>query len=447
MAYGSQTSPTTFGSGGGTYPVYSVGGAGGGAAQINVGGVLQVDGRISANGGSGSGTGGGGGAGGSIWLTSGMLIGSGSITANGGNGAGSIGGGGGGGRIAIYPAANLFGGAISADGGSGASSGERNCLPSAHRPEWPAHSGQRRKRRNQHPGAIREHRGLDRAQWSQRVSLQFGKLCQFDHEFQRLADSLQLFFSAPAYPVNFSFSGNATIPSGCGIFTDVMGYPGGQGSGAGRNSSSLSTYPCSGAGHGGYGANSTGNYAVGGNIYDLVSSPTGYGSGGGNYSPYSFGGSGGGAVRLTVTGTLQMDGTISANGVNGSGTGGGGGSGGSIWLTVGTLSGAGAITAKGGNGVDSVGGGGGGGIIYISCNNNFFAGNASAFGGGGAGWGGAGTVLIQPYGQNGQLVLDNGGHPGNQRAATTREHPRRFDPAQRRHRADIRPGGPSAICW
>ena len=93
-------------------------------------------------------------------------------------------------------------------------------------------------------------------------------------------------------------------------------------------------------------------------------------------------------------------------------SGGGGGSGGSIWLTVGTLSGSGSITANGGSGVDSVGGGGGGGRIYISCNNNSFAGTVSACGGGGANWGGAGTVFIKPTAQNGQLILDNGGHAG-----------------------------------
>jgi hypothetical protein len=219
-------------------------------------------------------------------------------------------------------------------------------------------------------------------------------------------------YNSPPNTVNFSFSGNATIQAGSGIITDAAGYSGGQGSGAGQYYYYNSTYPCSGAGHGGHGANSTGNYAAGGNTYDYMMSPTDYGSGGGNYSPYSFGGAGGGAIRLTVTGTLQMDGTISANGGNGSGLGGGGGSGGSIWLAVGTLSGAGSITANGGGGADAIGGGGGGGIIYIPCNNNFFAGNASAYGGGGANWGGAGTVYLKPSGQNGQFILDNGGHVG-----------------------------------
>jgi hypothetical protein len=413
MTYGSQTSPTTYGSGGGMFPPYSVGGAGGGAIRLNVIGILQVDGRISANGGNGSGTGGGGGAGGSIWLTSGILTGSGSITVNGGNGVDSIGGGGGGGRIAIYPAANLFGGAISAYGGGGANWGGAGTV-------FLQPTGQNGQLILDNGGNIGTNTLVQSASSADLIlrngaigsasgSVSFANLLMSSNAW---LTAYRYYYGSPANTVYFSFSGNATIQAGSGILTDAAGYPGGQGSGAGQYYSSLSTYPCSGAGHGGRGASSTGNYAAGGNIYDYMTSPTGYGSGGGAYSPYSFGGSGGGAIHLTVTGTLQMDGTISANGGNGSGTGGGGGSGGSIWLAVGTLSGAGSITANGGSGADSIGGGGGGGIIYIPCNNNFFTGNALAYGGGGANWGGAGTVLIQPYGQNGQLILDNGGHPG-----------------------------------
>jgi len=410
-AYGSQTSPTTFGSGGGTYPAYSVGGTGGGAIQLNVSGILQVDGRLSANGGNGSGTGGGGGSGGSVWLTTGTLIGSGSIMANGGNGVDSVGGGGGGGRIAIYPAANLFDGTISAYGGGGANWGGAGTVllqPAGQNGQLILDNG----------GNVGTNTPVQSAS-SADLILRSGAIGSASSpvSFANLLLSSNAWlvpnfgYSLPASTVNFSFSGNATIQAGGGIIADIAGYPAGSGSGYGR-SYSLSNYPCSGAGHGGYGANSTGNYALGGNTYDYMTLPTSYGSGGGNYYTYSFGGSGGGAIRLTVTGTLQVDGAISAGGGNGSGTGGGGGSGGSIWLTTGTLSGAGSITANGGSGADSVGGGGGGGIVFISCNYNSFAGAAAAYGGGGANWGGAGTVYIQTYGQNGQLVLDNGGHSG-----------------------------------
>ncbi len=413
LAYGSQTSPTTYGSGGGTYSTYSIGGTGGGIIRLNVTGNLQVDGRISANGGNGSGTGGGGGAGGSIWVMSGILAGSGSITANGGNGVDSIGGGGGGGRIAIYPAATLFGGTISAYGGGGANWGGAGTVflqPTGQNGQLILDNGG-------HSGTntlVQSASSADLILRNEAIgaassSVSFANLLMSSNAW---LTAYRYSYGSPANTVYFSFSGNATIQAGSGILTDAAGYSGGQGSGAGQYYYNNNTYLGGGAGHGGHGASSFGNYAAGGNTYDYPTSPTGYGSGGGNYSPYSFGGSGGGAIQLTVTGTLQMDGTISANGGNGFGSGGGGGAGGSIWLAVGTLSGSGSITANGGSGADSVGGGGGGGIVYVSCNNNFFTGNASAYGGGGANWGGAGTVLIKPYGQNGQFILDNGGHSG-----------------------------------
>jgi hypothetical protein len=73
-----------------------VGGAGGGALQISCGGVMSIDGAISAGGGgglAGSGTeemaGGGGGSGGGILLEAVAFTGSGLVAANGGGGAGA----------------------------------------------------------------------------------------------------------------------------------------------------------------------------------------------------------------------------------------------------------------------------------------------------------------------------------------------------------------------
>ena len=77
---------------------------------------------------------------------------------------------------------------------------------------------------------------------------------------------------------------SATIQAGGGIVTDAAGYAAGLGSGAGQNYNNKSTYLCSGAGHGGYGANSTGNYATGGFAYDSTISPINLGSGGGTFS-------------------------------------------------------------------------------------------------------------------------------------------------------------------
>ena len=99
-------------------------------------------------------------------------------------------------------------------------------------------------------------------------------------------------------------------------------------------------------------------------------------------------------MALTVAGTLQVDGQLTANGMN-IGSNGGGGAGGSLYLTVGTLTGAGTITANGGSGdVCGGGGGGAGGRIAITCGTNAFAGILTAQGGNGwnGNWGGAGTI-------------------------------------------------------
>ena len=128
---------------------------------------------------------------------------------------------------------------------------------------------------------------------------------------------------------------------------------------------------------------------------------------------YATGGAGGGAIRLTVTGVLQVDGRISARGTAGSSPSAGGGSGGSIYLTVGTLAGSGVISANGGAG-NALGGGGGGGRIAITYTSaNAFSGLMSAYGGGGYAWGGAGTIYTKANSQStGLVMVDNGGQAG-----------------------------------
>jgi len=103
--YGDSQSPSLLGAGGAGGDHYGdVAGNGGGRIRLEIAGALNIEGNLSADGGTvttyGS-WGAGGGAGGSIDLHASTLSGSGSIHADGGDGL-RPGGGGGGGRIAIY---------------------------------------------------------------------------------------------------------------------------------------------------------------------------------------------------------------------------------------------------------------------------------------------------------------------------------------------------------
>jgi hypothetical protein len=421
--YDSTTLPTQMGSGGGSESLYAVGGAGGGGLEITVTGVLENDGLISANGGNGYGLGGGGGAGGSIQLKAATLSGGGAILANGGNGVASTGGGGAGGCIAVYPTANLFAGTIAAYGGAGVAWGGAGTVYI--QPGSPAV-----------PQLILDNAGNYGAATPIQAVSSYGAIVLrngavgFQESAPQTCASLSISSNAwlTALPgsgvilpngegspglVSMTITGSVTIQAGGGIVTDSVGSPAGSGTGAGHYAYDIPDYPCSGGGYGGYGGGSALNAALGGLAYKGTASPAILGSGGGSDSPYSLGGAGGGSVRLTINGTLDDEGMISANGGNGSGLGGGGGSGGSVWLTLGTLIGGGAIQANGGSGVDSVGGGGGGGRISLTFSNDAFTGPITAYGGSGANWGGAGTVYIktnsQPYAW---VIMDNGGHRG-----------------------------------
>jgi len=115
---------------------------------------------------------------------------------------------------------------------------------------------------------------------------------------------------------------------------------------------------------GGYGG--IGGGTGGGGTYGSSNAPVDSGSSGGGWSTSasSFGGVGGGLVRIAVSGTVTMDGTISANGSAGTG----GGSGGGIYMTCKALAGGGGVLmANGGGGTGaSNGSGGGGGRISVS---------------------------------------------------------------------------------
>src|SRR5207249_9483050 len=112
---------------------------------------------------------------------------------------------------------------------------------------------------------------------------------------------------------------NAVIQTGGGIMMDGQGSPGGRGPGfGGLTNAPAYGYTGGGVGHGGFGGASIAN-ASGGNSYGSILQPTNQGSGGGSASPYTsvlLGGAGGGVMKLSVTGTLTLDGRISADGAN-----------------------------------------------------------------------------------------------------------------------------------
>lgn len=181
--------------------------------------------------------------------------------------------------------------------------------------------------------------------------------------------------TAQDYVVNLT-AANVDVQSGGLIDLNSRGYSAmnGPGGGAAGTTPYMSG---TGAGHGGVGgpANSADpNNTVGG-MYDSAASPSQLGSGGGTNLFYSrIGGSGGGAAKLTVSGTLTVNGTVRADGATSeygySGySAGGGGSGGSLWFDVGTITGNGVISAKGGDRIVNSGCGGGGRIaLYFSTN-------------------------------------------------------------------------------
>lgn len=200
--------------------------------------------------------------------------------------------------------------------------------------------------------------------------------------------------TAKSYTIDLS-ANNMTINGA--IQSNGMGYVDGYGEGA---APSLGNTGAAGGGFGGSGGHGQGN--VVGNGYGSFRAPNHLGSPGGKatLTAGSAGGSGGGLVRLTVAGTLTLNGTLSAKGSNGVANG-GGGSGGSVRIQTGTLAGSGGrIDIRGGQG-NGNGGCGGGGRVALKYSSDSYTGGISSLaidseGGFNCGTkaGGAGTVLL-----------------------------------------------------
>lgn len=376
--YGSVTEPTALGSGGS--------GVGGGAVKIAASGAVTVDGSITALAAAR-------GSGGSIWIAAGTTFGgSGTINASGDNQTR----GGSGGRVSITCSTANWSGTISVAGGDAShSDGAPGTLwapwlfadklgtaenpvnvtlsenysyvfPDTTTPHYwnltvPAgvhselHSGflhlgtltvqngARFRLDNWGPGT-----GDDIANFDVKSIILEGTAqaalpsCSVKNVYD--LDSLSLASGSLLYvgwgdktDINESSGGTAVHPHGSGVTIRcanpvIAGTLSAKGRGFGaRPARDNNTIPCpvfstEGNGHGG-----KSEYTAG---YGQISRPTALGSG--NYAYAA-----GGAIKMEVSGTLSIDGTITADGAEERSTGG------SIWIQANAISGSGTISASG----------------------------------------------------------------------------------------------------
>ena len=181
--------------------------------------------------------------------------------------------------------------------------------------------------------------------------------------FTRVNDTLKLYASM----LQVKYEGKLTMNHGLfytsyawvesrGLITlDGTGFPGEMGKSPGKTVDLIG----SGAGYGGEGG---GKHP--GQAYGSVYSPVDFGSGGGHGE--GIGGSGGGYLFWIVSKHLDINGVVTAKGMQGTGTNAGGGSGGSIFIKTTNMTGHGELNVEGGAGT-GMGGCGAGGRIAIHC--------------------------------------------------------------------------------
>jgi hypothetical protein len=467
VQHGLVSSVTSLGSGGGYTGGGGCstdnGAAGGGAVKVNTpSGTVTINGTISANGGSTSY--GGGGSGGSIWIIADTLAGTGTITANGttaGAGGGTHGGGGAGGRIALefdtdsssFSALQAFGGlkgSVRAAAGTISTSSSLIIANDSSSATLPTTTTLSESSYTYNNFTVKDSANVEIANgttvnggtttiqndvkvtllgnstvWSGGAitvqtdtnTINVPKNISTEPTFSSIniaSGTLQhdAHTSTHTYSLILKSNGNVDVTgainiNGKGYSGGTSGTPTGGGTGGGGGNAS----GCGGgAGYGGTGGSGSSQSGTPGSAYGTINGPTDLGSGGG----YTGGGpctaengtAGGGAVKINASsGTITVNGTISANG--GSTSFGGGGSGGSIWIIASTFAGTGSITAEGTTpgGGGSKGGGGSGGRIHLT----FTSDSSSllslqAFGGAtGTIRGGAGTVSTS----NGLTIANN----------------------------------------
>lgn len=405
-AFGSIIAPDSWGGPGGNSDSTAAFVPGGGLVHLEVGGTLTLAGTVRADGAHASVNNQGGGAGGTVYLKAGTLAGAGTISASGGNGEWVDGGAGAGGRVALFFTNNQFTGTLAAAGGGGYGVGGAGTIYL----KQGAAAGDLL--------IVQERRG----EWTPLTSpvafnvVLAGNAIAYATEPLTLGSlsvggAAMLTHATGSTGLVVTAAGNVTISPEAAINVDGRGYPfdNHRGPGAGARASWAGT----GAGHGGLGGHSATGVS-GGSHYGSVLQPTALGSQGGDGDDSGPGAAGGGAIRLSVGGTLDVRGRLSANGLDAQVNNSGGGSGGSIWVTTGTLTGGGSILANGGAGEWVDGGGGAGGRIAIYYTSKDYSGSITAYGGGGHQRGGAGTLYTKAAAEpQGHLLVDNGGVWGN----------------------------------
>lgn len=370
---------------------------GGGAMKIDVDGVFTQNGTISSDG-LGNRTKlfdytpNGGGAGGSIWIIASTFAGSGAIHANGGPNAQmstytNIGRGGHGGHVAIEATASAYTGQIKTEGsalGMNMGIGDNGSIILNNQAFNSGTSFTPLSAGCPLPGSYTGDLTIDHTctllagTYNVDGNVTIGGITPITVTAQTLPQ-----LSNPSYAgVHFVVTGNMTIASNATLSADAQGF-GSKMGGLGNGVDSQN-----GAGGAGYcGLGGHGTTVAGGVSYGDANFPLEPGSSGGD-NAWARGGKGGGALWLTVSSELAINGTISANGASGNaGLGGaaGGGSGGALNLTADVISGNGLVRANGGNGTGIVqhqGGGGSAGRIHLGTNTNNFTGTKQTNGGG-----------------------------------------------------------------
>ncbi|MEZ5278474.1 MAG: RHS repeat-associated core domain-containing protein [Opitutaceae bacterium] len=335
--YGSMREPVDLGSASG---VFASATAGGGAIRLVVSGTLTVNGTLSADG-TATGTNHSGAAGGSLWITTANLVGSGSIRANAAVKGFSANNDSGGGRVAVYYAnASGFGdlSAIQANGQGDAQDGTVYLRDTTTSNGSLIVHGRVRIQPDEAPtytGITVEGGGL--------LELGGGSSLTVTGTLRVKGGGVVLAEGKNRdAQVNEAWAGagvsitaaTLTVDLDGRVHADGQGYssglgPGGPGAGANN----------SGASHGGLATSST---SVVKSAYGSMVEPVDLGSASGVFASVT---AGGGAIRLTVSGTLTVNGTLSADGTA-TGTNHSGAAGGSIWITTVNLAGSGTIQAN-----------------------------------------------------------------------------------------------------